>query len=420
MQTIKLSPSKLPNPDSNPVQGNADLLFKISKDNEQQSLRDALMHINKSDYSAAIKIYVDLADKGCIQALKEVSESLKQESFAKAMLDFCTEQGRENSPGAMYILGRMYDQGRGVARDDKEAVRYYQLSADQGNAKAQNNLGFMYEQGHGVDRDDKEAVRYFQLSADQGNAVAQCNLGCMYEQGHGVDWDDKEAVRYYQLSADQGNAKAQNSLGRMYERGRGITRDDKEAVRYYQLSADQGNADAQNNLGRMYELGCGVKKSYTNAIRYYTAAYNNVNGNSFVKATAAFMLGELIINRSWTPLSEEEKDQVIDWYGKAHDAGHVEAAYKLSQHYRKRSFFPNKEDFKLAESWLNKAVKKSYPDALVEKLRQDIEAEKEKLSQDKEAEKKKKKPEPQGVVNWNFLSTPPTPKVQDIIRNKDL
>jgi TPR repeat protein len=39
--------------------------------------------------------------------------------------------------------------GIGVGEDKKEGVRLYQLAADQGYAKAQNNLGIMYENGEG-------------------------------------------------------------------------------------------------------------------------------------------------------------------------------------------------------------------------------------------------------------------------------
>ena len=37
--------------------------------------------------------------------------------------------------------------GLGVLQDYKEAVRFYRLAADQGDAQAQSNLGWMYEKG---------------------------------------------------------------------------------------------------------------------------------------------------------------------------------------------------------------------------------------------------------------------------------
>ena len=48
---------------------------------------------------------------------------------------------------AQYMVGRMYDDGRGVLRDDNQAVPWYRKAADQGNALAQSFLGSMYYEG---------------------------------------------------------------------------------------------------------------------------------------------------------------------------------------------------------------------------------------------------------------------------------
>ena len=44
--------------------------------------------------------------------------------------------------------------------------------ANQGNAEAQCTLGVCYENGDGVRKDLKEAVRYYRLAADQNFAPA--------------------------------------------------------------------------------------------------------------------------------------------------------------------------------------------------------------------------------------------------------
>jgi len=44
----------------------------------------------------------------------------------------------------------MYDNGLVVPDNDKTAVKWYTLSAEQGDAWAQFNLGVMYDYGHGV------------------------------------------------------------------------------------------------------------------------------------------------------------------------------------------------------------------------------------------------------------------------------
>ena len=86
--------------------------------------------------------------------------------------------------------------GRGVPQDIGEAVRWYRLAAEQGDADGQSQLGAMYADGTGVPQDDAEAVRWYRLAADQGYATAQLNLGLMYANGLGVPEDDAEAVRW--------------------------------------------------------------------------------------------------------------------------------------------------------------------------------------------------------------------------------
>ena len=55
-------------------------------------------------------------------------------------------------------------------------MRWYRLSAEQGNPTAQNNLGFCYESGSGVDQSEEEAIKWYKLSAKQGNEGAIANL----------------------------------------------------------------------------------------------------------------------------------------------------------------------------------------------------------------------------------------------------
>ncbi len=130
----------------------------------------------------------------------------------------------------------------------QDAVQAVRRAAAQGLAQAQYNLGLMYAEGRGVQRDDVQAVAWYQKAAAQGLAQAQYNLGLMYAEGRGVQRDDVQAVAWYQKAAAQGFAQAQNNLGLMYAEGRGVQRDDVQAVAWLQKAAAQGFAQAQNNL----------------------------------------------------------------------------------------------------------------------------------------------------------------------------
>ena len=157
--------------------------------------------------------------------------------------------GRNDST-LQYYLGKMYAAGRGVAKDETEAVKWYRKSAKQGNADAQCNLGLMYDEGRGVTQDDSEAVKWYRKSAEQGNADAQYNLGVMYANGEGVAKDEREAFKWYRKAAEQGDADAQCNLGFMYGKGRGVTKSLSVAVKWYRKAAEQGHSSAKAVLKR--------------------------------------------------------------------------------------------------------------------------------------------------------------------------
>ena len=92
------------------------------------------------------------------------------------------------------------------------AAYWYHAAAEKGNADAQCNLGYCYIQGKGVKKNESEAVRWYTLSAKQGNANAQYNLGICYENGRGVEKNESEAVRWYTLAAKQGLVNAIEAL----------------------------------------------------------------------------------------------------------------------------------------------------------------------------------------------------------------
>jgi TPR repeat protein len=63
--------------------------------------------------------------------------------------------------------------GTGIGKNAAEAVKYYKLSADQGNASGRLRYGLCLEKGRGIGKNAAEAVKYYKLSADQGNAYGK-------------------------------------------------------------------------------------------------------------------------------------------------------------------------------------------------------------------------------------------------------
>ena len=235
-----------------------------------------------------------------------------------------TEAAYQGYASAQNNLGWMYAEGKGIAQDDAEAVKWYCKSAEQGDADAQYNLGYVYQYGKGVVLDYAVAVNWYRKAAEQGDADAQNNLGWMYAEGKGIAQDDAEAVKWRRKSAEQGNASAQHYLGYMYLTGKGVAQDDAEAVKWHSKSAEQGYASAQFNLGVMYENGNGIAQNHTEAAKWYRKSAEQGY------ASAQFNLGVMYENGNGI---DQNNTEAVKWYRTSAEQGNTSAQFSLGWMY---------------------------------------------------------------------------------------
>ncbi len=145
-------------------------------------------------------------------------------------------KAEQGDTDAEFALGSLYDTGRNVKKDQKEAVRWFMRAAKKGHSGAQNSLGSMYQAGEGVPRDYAEAARWYTLAAKQNNATAQMNLGYMYDKGLGVPKDNRRAIELYTQAAERGKIGAMLNLGMMFAKGEpNVDRDPVQAFMWLDL-----------------------------------------------------------------------------------------------------------------------------------------------------------------------------------------
>lgn len=141
-----------------------------------------------------------------------------------------------------------------LEKDDAEALRWYRVAADAGDAFSMTKVGYIYATGKGVAKDEAEAARWYRKGADAGNAVAMNNLGLAYAYGREVTKDEAEAARWYRKAAEAGYARSMFLLGEMYEFGKGgLASDRAEAVRWYRKSGSVGYEPASSRLRALGE-----------------------------------------------------------------------------------------------------------------------------------------------------------------------
>lgn len=175
---------------------------------------------------------------------------------------------------AQFNLGRMYSEGQGVPKDEKQGFACFEKAANHGHARAEYNLGVMHTHGQGVPKDDKKAKSWFERAANHGDVGAQYALGIVYSSGKDVPKDYKQAMFWYEKAAKQEHAGAQYALGAIYANGHGVAKDDRQALAWFERAANHGDAEAQFNVGVRYENGQGVPKDDKQAIVWFEKAAN--------------------------------------------------------------------------------------------------------------------------------------------------
>lgn len=99
-------------------------------------------------------------------------------------------------------------EGRGVAENVKEAAKWYQLAADQGNASAMHNLAVLFATGTNGTPDNAAAVRWFTEAAELGVKDSQYNLGILAAKGLGMPVNLEESYKWFALAANAGDKDA--------------------------------------------------------------------------------------------------------------------------------------------------------------------------------------------------------------------
>jgi uncharacterized protein len=172
-------------------------------------------------------------------------------------------------PAAQVKVGMSY--ALAYPRDAKEAIKWFQMAADQGYADGEYRLAGMFDVGISPPN-LPDAVKWYTAAAKQGYKDAEYRLAVLYDQGRGVDKNYVEAAKWYIKAADQGRPEAQYRLGQMYEHGQGVTQSYTEAMKRYMQAAMQNRPEAEFKVGSFYEQGQGVAKNRTEAIAWYTKA----------------------------------------------------------------------------------------------------------------------------------------------------
>ena len=177
-----------------------------------------------------------LARSATAGPLEDARTAFDSGDYARA-LSLWRPQAAAGNPEAEDRVGLLYLDGKGVAKDDAEAVRWFRMAAQKGLADAEFNLAECLATGQGGPQDSTAASEWYAKAAKQGHAGAEYKMGVLLRTGTDLHSVLHDAAEWFKKAADQGVIAAQINLAVMFADGQGVPQDNVEALTWLDIVA---------------------------------------------------------------------------------------------------------------------------------------------------------------------------------------
>lgn len=175
------------------------------------------------------------------QMLLEQPEPEKQQEGVR----WLRENAKHGDPYSMFLLARCYEKGRGIKRDEKEAISWYLFSSRRGFSGAKIELGKLVARDIIKAPSLEDEVEWLKEAIADGDLHAGFRLGNYYLDGHGdIEPDVKEAVRLFLEGAERSFSDSQMTLSRLYGEGKLVEKNPEKAAYWANQALSNGNAEA--------------------------------------------------------------------------------------------------------------------------------------------------------------------------------
>ena len=279
-----------------------------------------------------------------------------QPTFEQALYD--AQNGDSSAYG---WVGFFYYEGKSVARNYSEAIKWLKKAAENGDSRCYAYLGSSYFELQNY----QEAVTWLKKAVNNGDTRVYVGLGASYKQlkqyseaiswlKKATDYDDNQA--YFLLSqcyyaqfdyekaiiwakkaANNGETRAYIALGASYMQLKQyseampwlkkavdnndiqafywlgiyyiIQKNDQEAFKWIKKAAEKGDVNSYLELGSCYDFGIGVEKNIYEAINWYKKA--NKKGNELAASSlcsAYYKLGNYTETKKWAEIAITQKE----------------------------------------------------------------------------------------------------------------
>ncbi len=283
----------------------------------------------------------------------------------------------------LYMLGELYEKGKGVKKNQSLAFKYYTKSASKNNRKAIIKLGEAYRYGIGVKQAPTKALRYYRLASSMGSNDAALEMVRTYECGIGKQinhtkallWQNRalyrgsiktlldeskklsssnnsddinESIRLLKKAVRLKSRKAMIYLGLAYLSGDIIKKDKKKADELFARAINIGDKQSEGllTLADLYIKGEGLEKNNEKGIEYLKKAL--ISKNSKENKALYFEVGKLYLRGR---ITKRDTDKGIEYLKKASELGSLNAMIVMAKFYAEKS-----DTFKESLYWYKRAA----------------------------------------------------------------
>lgn len=130
---------------------------------------------------------------------------------------------------ALWLLGKLYEEGRHLPYDQAQAIELWQKAANKNFGPAMYEIGRLHIEGKHLAPDKDKGLALMRDAAVIGSTSAQYYLATSHEKGADVPRDLERSRQLYQLCASAGDDLCQFRLGRLL-----LQRPDRANYQYLQ------------------------------------------------------------------------------------------------------------------------------------------------------------------------------------------
>lgn len=178
---------------------------------ESQFALGHIYHYGKKGVLADVELseqyYTMAAAQGDKDAVKKLELLKKSPSYKmrskpsldeKWQLDWLSKTSGYGDSDSQYELGRLFEEGVKLPKNDQKAFDWYEKSAKQNRLEAIYALGRLYAEGKGVEKNILKAIDWYEKAALQDYIPAQQALHKIYLMDENLDFE--KAFRWLYLS----------------------------------------------------------------------------------------------------------------------------------------------------------------------------------------------------------------------------